>query len=262
MRKTTSTQKTNRCAIIARSGEKFRLVAFALGLALGVSAPAHGEAFERHSLGGHPVCEASAAVLAACPGATTRCLFVGDNEERGHLFVYPLTAQGLDVKARRALPFTALLSDLDAGDRELSDIEALVALPDNGLLIVGSHSRNKRCKPRKSRRRLLGIQVADAGLQAHTDWSFEQAKKMTCKRLFGARRGKLAGQRGRVCDAIQTAETEATRAKKEGSKAACELAGALNVEGAVAVPTATGTPRVWLGLRTPLMGARAILLRR
>ena len=35
----------------------------------------------------------------------------------------------------------------------------------------------------------------------------------------------------------------------------------MNVEGAVAVPDASGKPRIWLGLRAPLVGKRAVLLR-
>ena len=117
---------------------------------------AHAESHEPLDLGGHPVCEASAAVLVPCPQVGGRGLLVGDNEDRNHLFVYRVVDEGLDVASRRALPFTHLLDELERDEREISDIEALVLLRGAEVLVVGSHSRNKSCETRKKRRRTLG----------------------------------------------------------------------------------------------------------
>jgi hypothetical protein len=228
---------------------------------VGPSSGARAEAFERHDLGGHPVCEASAAVIIPCPHVGERCLLVGDNEEREHLFMYRLGDSGPDVASRQALSFAHLLGELDENEREISDIEALTRLAASEVLVVGSHSRNKSCKARKKRRRMVAVTLRGDGLSMHPQWGFEQAKSPTCKRLFGRKRDDLSGQRREVCAAIEAAEDAADQAQRDDSAAACEDAGPLNVEGAVAVPSGTRQHRVWLGLRTPLVNGKAVLLR-
>lgn len=233
----------------------------AVALALAGATAAAGQPFERRSLGGHPVCEASAAVVVPCPHVGGRCLLVADNEERTRLFVYLLGPSGPDVDTRRMLSLEPLLHDLAPDEREISDIEALARIDDAGVLVVASHSRNKRCNARKKRRRLLGVELASGGLVASRAWGYQSARRPTCKRLFGRRRGELAGQRREICAAIETAEVAADRAQDAGSVADCQAARPFNVEGAVTVDVAGAGQRVWLGLRAPLVGGEAVLLR-
>lgn len=229
---------------------------------VGPSSEAPADAFERHDLGGHPVCEASAAVIVPCPHAGERCLLVGDNEEREQLFAYRLNDSGLHVASRRALPFTHLLDERNEDEREISDIEALAWLGGSDVLVVASHSRNRSCLARKKRRRMVGVSLRSDGLHTQPQWRFEQAKSPTCKRLFGHKRDDLSGQRREICTAIEAAEDAADQAERDGSAAACETAEPLNVEGAVAVPSGRRHYRVWFGLRTPLVNGKAVLLRR
>ena len=64
--------------------------------------------------------------------------------------------------------------------------------------------------------------------------------------------------RGDFCAAIAAAEKAADAVAGDKSQCAGDV---MNVEGAVAVPDASGKPRIWLGLRAPLVGKRAVLLR-
>ena len=221
-----------------------------------------GGKLDLRSLGGHPVCEASAALVVPCPNGSDRCLLVGDNEERQTLFRYRLTASGPAIASREPLSFTHLLVGLAEKDREISDIEALAALPGSRVVAVGSHSRNKSCKPRKNRRRMLGMTLEGDGVSADPTWGLRKAKRHTCKRLFGDELDALPGVRREACAAIEAAETAADDAHELKSERDCQDARAFNVEGAAAVPATGGKARIWLGLRTPLVGSHAVLLRR
>jgi hypothetical protein len=187
---------------------------------------------------------------------------VGDNEERQTLFRYRLTASGPAIASREPLSFTHLLVGLAEEDREISDIEALAALPGSRVVAVGSHSRNKSCKPRKKRRRMLGMILEGDRVSHDPVWGLRKAKRHTCKRLFGDGFEALGGVRRKACAAIEAAETAADDAQERESERACQDARSFNVEGAVAVPATGAEARIWLGLRTPLVGPHAVLLRR
>ena len=63
------------------------------------------------TLGGSPVCEASAGLLVACPNSHESFLLVGDNEIRDRLFIYEFDGAHLAVESRRTLPFGHLLEN-------------------------------------------------------------------------------------------------------------------------------------------------------
>ena len=79
------------------------------------------------SLGGYPLCEASAAAVTGCPGAPDlTCLVVGDNEQPRMLFSFIFDGHGLDVPARQEADLKPVLSEKD--DFELADIEAMKSI--------------------------------------------------------------------------------------------------------------------------------------
>lgn len=139
------------------------------------------------------LCEAS--TIIERPGG----FLVGDNEAERILFRFD---KALQPDGR--LPFAA----------RVEDIEAIAPTP-HGLLVVGSHGRNKKGKPRPDRSAILNLstqRVTRADLSA--------------------------------CSACVAAEPYAP---KEGG---------ISIEGA-----AWWDAALWLGLRSPLEGERALLLR-
>ena len=85
----------------------------------------------------YPVGEASAAIEVPCvddPQAS--CIWVGDNEQEDNVFEYAADANGKLTPTKHF--------DITPGNAEVGDIEALV--PDEqGLLVIGSHSRKRDC---------------------------------------------------------------------------------------------------------------------
>jgi hypothetical protein len=233
----------------------------AAALACG-SAPAPASGPSAGSLGGFPVCEASAALFVPCPGSGARCLLVGDNEERTGLFLYELDGEGRPGH-RRDLAFDHLLPG-DPGDRGLSDIEALAGLPSGEIAVFGSHSRNSECEAKGKRRQLLHARLSADRMEAGSVPPVN-SKAPTCERLFGASPDDLEGPLAWVCAAVLESEESAEAAEREGSRdariAACGDTPAFNLEGAVAVPAGAGSPRLWIGLRAPLVDRHAVLLR-
>jgi hypothetical protein len=224
----------------------------ALALIVRLSSPANAEPL---SLGGFPVCEASAAVRIPCPeNAEHECLLVGDNEERRRLFVYPFTpdragspsAAGLDVQARRELDISGVLAAKD--DFELSDIEALARLSSGEIIVYGSHSRNKHCLRRKKRRRFVGIDIGSFAVKAGSVSLVRTKKSADLSDSFGP---ELRGDLARVAAAVAAGERLADRGQ-------CEQA--FNIEAAFVVSAAEGD-QVWVGLRRPLVDGHAVLLR-
>lgn len=212
------------------------------------------------SLGGHPVCEASAALVVKCPGESDRhCLLVGDNEIGDRLFLYGFDEKGdgLKLDSRRELKLGTLS---EKGDYGISDIEALVKLSSGEIVIYGSHSRNKTCEAKKKRRRsahgILESARVSKGSRAPV-----KSKRVKCKRLFGEVGGVLGQQ---LCTEITRTEDIADKIEENqsaASESACLEHPAFNLEGAVVVPDAEGKDRVWVGLRAPLVGNKAVLLR-
>lgn len=196
-------------------------------------------------LGEWPLCEASAA--ARDPSSNRRVL-VADNEHSGDLFAFELSERGLDGMQRLAMP----------GGAGLRDIEAL-ATQGERLLVVASHSRNKECEFKTKRWQLRWLR-ARAGHELEEEATIDTSALRASigsgvtdcvAALFGpvAPRGARA-----LCRALSKGERAPDRAK----------CGALNIEGAVAVPEPDGpndASRIWLGLRNPLVAGRAVLLR-
>ncbi len=217
------------------------------------------------SLGGYPVCEASAAITVPCPNATHGCLLVGDNEEVDRLFLYEIQQRdnGIHLHARREISLMAMVRPGAKKAFKLSDIEALAKLPDGEILIFGSHSRNKNCKL-KGKRRIFaqGRLEPDRMARGMVASVKTPEKKHSCKRLF---KEIDTPEVQSVCSAIRRTEIRAKRASEllEGSQreAACSVDPALNLEGAVAIGDDDGEARVWIGLRAPLVDGKAIILR-
>ena len=205
------------------------------------------------SLGGGPLCEASAARVVPCEQGD--CLLIGDNEDARSLFLVPIAAAELQVDQRQevALP---VRDDDGVVKSKISDIEALM-FHDMKVVIVGSHSRNSECD-KKRRRRQLGSGNWNADNLDSTAYSDSQ--KISCEKLFGdaADSGPLKS----VCEAIKASETAADEAfaqvTEEERKKACASVQAFNIEGAVAL----GDGTQWIGLRAPLVADDAVLLRR
>lgn len=187
-------------------------------------------------LGSAPLCEPSAAIRA--PWDASRVI-VADNEVDDALFELELRPDGL-LEVRGTLPMPS--------KRRPHDIEALTALSDGALLVVGSHSRNKSCEVKKNRQRLRVLARAEAtgALEEVAAIDHEvhaQALADPARCLETWFEPGTAGAEG-VCTALAEAE-------------AADGCGALNIEGAMLLPGG----HLWLGLRAPLRERRALALR-
>lgn len=190
-------------------------------------------------LGTAPLCEPSAMVRLPDGG-----VLVGDNEVHDSLFGFD--AAGSDLGGQRVIPVKTRVKDLEA-----------MALHGEHLLLVGSHShrrfRDGACPAPESRRRLAVLRVEDHGLQqvrqiGTGDWldGSVEVSMARCRDLFVDPDAPLVAS---TCSAWVAAEAAAS------SPSGCQ--GAVNIEGAVALEDGT----VWLGLRSPLVGDRAVMVR-
>lgn len=207
------------------------------------------------SLGGYPLCEASAAVPLACPESNKTCLLVGDNEIRDRVFLFEI--EDTVLGNRREL---YLLPDENGESRKVSDIESIAKLPSDEVVVYGSHSRNKRCKLRGKRRQFLHGLVEYGALE-NGSVAPVKSKKHTCKRLFGNNDDNETIRA--VCEAISEAEdrAEAIADNPGDRETACNNAKAFNAEGAVSTQDESGHVFVWIGLRAPLVNNKAVMLR-
>lgn len=197
-------------------------------------------------LGDAPLCEASAALRLPC--GEGECLIVGDNEVRDRLYLFPVT-DNEDLEAKDG-------KELLLGDVEISDIESLARLGSNRILVLGSHSRNTRCEPKKKRRRFLIVTLSKGSIQSVGETI--KSKKITCERLLGEATDDSDILKA-VCERIDDAEKKAdsifemlTIQGEDETKDACGKAAPFNIEGAATIPAADG-PEVWVGLRGPLV---------
>ena len=207
---------------------------------------------EATTLGQYPLCEASAALLVACPpDGKGECLLVGDNEQKQKLYLFPIKDQKLDSNAQR-------IFDLPNGI-ELSDIEALAGTSGDKVLAFASHSRNTSCEIKPKRHQFGKVNLSKAKTEVVDTL---QSKKVTCEHLFDNR--VLDASMKAACEEIDTADLLATLiddAVKAGTlltedtaKTPCNAVNAYNAEGAVAINTTKGAD-VWIGLRAPLLPA-------
>jgi len=203
-------------------------------------------------LGSYPVCEASAALAVPCsddPGVT--CVWVADNEQSDALFQYRVDEAG---RLAPGEPFKIPLEGAHVGD-----IESL-ASDDAGVLVIGSHSRKRGCKADDARVAVARIErdPLRAALLAGSSGFDDRTKACESKWLVLADDEPEAARalRRDFCASLAAGE----QAAKSGDVASC--AGAtLDIEGALSVPDAAGAPRLWLGLRAPLLKGLAVLLR-
>jgi hypothetical protein len=154
--------------------------------------------------------------------------------------------------------------EIKLGDTEVGDIESLVQ-DEHGVLVIGSHSRKSDCTEDTNHNRVAVARVRPHPLRAElvaTSQGWED-RLTRCDsawvKLADPQPGERVSQlRGDFCAAIAAAENSAK--ENAGDKARC-AGDVMNVEGAVAVPDAESKPRIWLGLRAPLVNKQAVLLR-
>ena len=186
-----------------------------------------------------PFCEASAALAAPWDESL---VVVADNEREAQLYAFKLEDGGQKPDEVWQMP---------AKNRP-HDLEALARLGDD-LVAVGSQSRNKRCEPKENRQRLRRLGLRKDGTLEETG-VIDSAKTWADAMGKGTKRCLAAlfvsppppGAEA-ACEALVTAE-------KEASEKRCQV---VNVEGAFG----DRDGRLWLGLRAPLAGGRAVLLR-
>jgi hypothetical protein len=188
-----------------------------------------------------PLCEASAALPAPWG---EQLVLIADNERDDQLFVFTVENGKLAAKKVWQMP----------AKQRPNDIEALARL-GREVVLVGSHSRNNQCETRENRQRLRRLTVRQDGtleeagfLDSAAAWkrAMEGGGAPCLATLFVQPAPAGAAT---VCEALIAAEKAAA---KKGEP--CKV---LNIEGAFG--TADG--RLWLGLRSPLAGQRAVLLR-
>ncbi len=200
-------------------------------------------------LGSAPLCEASAARVAPWDPAT---VLVADNEVHGRLFAFAVDSKGRLTRPREL--------KIEAGDHgPVKDIEALVPVGDR-LLLVGSHSRNKRCCPKKKRRRMQllahrggRLEVVQALKMGNDKWSGRMKSAAACASKLFTKSVDAHALVGKVCAALVAADERGRCGCKGPDCPGCHT---LNIEGAVAV-----SGRIWIGLRAPLVSGKAALLR-
>ena len=189
--------------------------------------PAHGAL---RTLGAAPLCEASA--LEEVQGG----YLVADNEVHQSLFLF--TDRGGQLVDPREV-------ELPRRQRP-HDIEAL-AISQDTLLVVGSHSRKRDCESSPSRQSLLWARWSGgtlAPIAFHDDAPVPADATACLQRFFVSPAPEGARE---VCAAIAEAEARAARG---------DCGATLDIEGAAAIDG-----RFWLGLRAPLVRGRAVLLR-
>lgn len=218
---------------------------------LGLGLILAGYASAQTVLGQYPLCEASAALAIDCPDAGGPCLLIGDNEVQTFLFLFPIHNKTLSTASQTSIPLGA------PGTIEISDIEALTALPGGKVLVLGSHSRNAKCEAKKKRRRYAIIEHLAA---VPPKAVVTKSGRIACARLFDTEAMGQAHVAG-ACRSIERAERAADaveEALKRGeisladAKIQCNDAHPYNAEGGVNV-SESETPEVWIGLRSPLM---------
>jgi hypothetical protein len=185
-------------------------------------------------LGAYPLCEASAAIILPCPDSNDQCLLVADNEQRNQLFFFTIKNGGINPKFQKELI-------LDYSDESgISDIEAIIHISKNEILMLGSHSRNKRCELKNNRRQFALVRISNTKGSVS---KLVKSEKISCGNLF---RGIPQNNQTikAVCKAIDDAE--------ELASVDCENSSPFNAEGAIAI-TRNNRTDIWIGLRAPIL---------
>lgn len=209
-------------------------------------------------LGEHPLCEASGAAWVPCENGSGRCLLVADNESKSALFLFDVA--GDTLAGQRTVPLQS-----PSGSAAIKDAEGLARVGER-IFVVGSHSRRSWDKTPPTctldeQRLAFGLFDWQGGAlngtpvrTALADWQrLLQADE--CRRGLIVPSAPAAGLAARLCDAIAAGQAGA-----EQTREGC--AQGVNIEGVAAVPGERGAaPRIWFGLRGPLLDSRAVLLR-
>ncbi len=186
----------------------------------------------------YPVCEPSAALTIDCPDSGRQCLLVADDDVTDRLFLFRLPDSALALVGPLSLPLPRPTVD---------DIEALARLDGQNILLFGSHSRKKNCKPVRDRERFQVIRMTLEGLQAPD--RFVQAPPGGAAELLKADAKAASPLLRALALALEEAESRAKQARRDRNRGACDKANAIDVEGAVAI--GNGSREVWVGLRKP-----------
>jgi len=187
-----------------------------------------------------PVCEPSAALAIECPDSGQQCLVVADDDLTENLFLFTPARSGPALLGPKFLPLPKPAVD---------DIEALALLERQTILIFGSHSRKKNCKPVMDRARFQVAQIAPGVLR--TPVRFVQTPRGDAAALLNVEAGAGSPILRALAEALTKAESLAEQARQTKDRDACDQANALDIEGAAALGTAHGTPALWVGLRKP-----------
>lgn len=209
------------------------------------------------TLGQYPLCEASAALLVACPDRKGECLWVADNEQGKELYLFPVKDQKLDSGKQ---------SNFDLhlrGTEEISDIEALAGVSGDQILAFASHSRDSKCEVEKIRHQFGKMSLSKAKTEV-VDTLLN--KNVTSENLVD--NNDMNASMKAACDMIDSADAKATQIDddrkksklpkeeaKEAAKKSCNAVNPYNAEGAVAIHDSKGKTDIWIGLRAPLLPA-------
>lgn len=208
-------------------------------------------------------CEHSAARVVPCPPGrqAPACLLVGDNEIEEQLLLYSL---GANDQLTDETPI--------AIGAKIGDIEAIEVDGDR-VWIVGSHGRKrwrdeleagakKQCAVAGNRLAIFAGTMAPDGTLSGT---VTKTKKKTWKDLLRAKceselfQLDAADAKGRALAAQACAAFARSDENASQQRDACESA--FNIEGAALIPGTDGVRRLWLGLRSPTLDGKALLLR-
>ena len=177
-------------------------------------------------LGAFPLCEASAALRAPWDQGLW---VVADNEVHEQLFLFRESGSRLEPAGTIAMP----------AENRPRDIEALADVQGE-LLVVGSHSAKRDGSTSAKRHRMRWLRYRDGALAEVSAADSSQV---------------------RVAPAETCVAHLFTDPPPDGAETVCAVLAErprdLNIEGAVT----DGTGRTWLGLRTPLVEGRAVMLR-
>lgn len=189
----------------------------------------------KNTLGKFPLCEPSAAVSITCPDDHSKaCILVGDNEIKNKLFYFPIKSEKLETKKQMVLPLDGF---------EIQDIESITQSDKNNFLIFGSHSRNKKCKIKKSRLRFAYVRISENGLKLN---KFVQTKSIKSINLFDSIQDSNNPFLEKVKTVIDNSEIAAN--KSEGNEEECKKVNSFNIEGSIYIQD-----NYWIGLRSPLV---------
>jgi hypothetical protein len=208
-------------------------------------------------------CEHSAARVVPCPAGreAPACLLVGDNEIEEQLLLY-----ALDARAQLTHETPVAIG------AKLGDIEAIEVAGDR-IWIVGSHGRKRwrdelgagakqQCAVAGKR---LAIFAGTMTREGAISGTVTKTKKKAWKELLRAQceselfQLDAADAKGRALAKQACAAFAANDENANQRRDACE--NAFNIEGAAAIPGTDGVPRLWLGLRSPTLDGKALLLR-